>query len=243
MWRMIGTAGPPDESPGERITDWIALCPIWAVPEHAAWLESLGIERLVAVSSQSAVTKRASRHAAEREVAARLAAAEAALAAWAAAQGITLCILRATMIYDGIADGNVAAIAAFLQRAPLGLEGLFPVCGPARGLRQPVHADDVAAACVAALDHPAPAPAYAISGGEVLPYRTMVERIGQARGLPVRTVAIPRAVWRVAEAVARGLGWARGLPPGAAARMNEDLSCDHSAAARDLQFRPRSFRP
>jgi nucleoside-diphosphate-sugar epimerase len=250
-WRVTGTAGSPDgrpstlpdEQPDEHIADWVALCPMWALPEHSAWLESLGVERIVAVSSQSLVTKRSSPHAVEREVAARLATAEAAVVAWAAARGITLCILRTTMIYDGIADGNVAAIAAFLERPPLGIRGFFPVCGPAGGLRQPVHADDVAAACGAALDHPAPAPIYAISGGEALPYRTMVERIGQARGCPVRTVAIPRAVWRVAEAVARRLGRARSLPPGAASRMNVDLSCDHGAAARDLQFRPRSFQP
>ena len=228
---------------GERIPDWIALCPIWAIPEHVTWLESLGIERLVAVSSQSVITKRSSPHAAEREIAARLAAAEAAVAEWATGRHVGLCILRPTMIYDGVHDGNVAAIASFLARPPLGLRGFFPVCGPARGLRQPVHADDVAAACLAALDHPAPAAMYAISGGEILGYREMVERIGQARGRPVRIVEIPPAIWRIAECIARRLGRGHGLPAGAAARMNDDLSCDHVAASRDLGFRPRSFLP
>jgi len=238
-WRVPGSG----MAAGERIPDWIALCPLWAIPEHVAWLESLGVERLVAVSSQSVITKRSSPHAAERELAARLATAEATVADWAAGRRVGLCILRPTMIYDGVHDGNVAAIASFLSRPPLGLRGFFPVCGPARGLRQPVHADDVAAACLAALDHPAPAATYAISGGEILAYRTLVERIGQARGRSVRIVEIPPAIWRIAESVARRLGRGRGLPAGAAARMNDDLSCDHVAAARDLGFRPRSFRP
>jgi nucleoside-diphosphate-sugar epimerase len=238
-WRVPGTAGPP----GERITDWIALCPVWVLPELVAWLESLGIERLVAVSSQSAVTKRSSPWGVEREVATRLVAAEHTVAEWAADRRVTLCILRPTMIYDGMNDGNVAAIAAFLERPLLGLRGWFPVCGPARGLRQPVHADDVAAACLAALDHPSPAVTYTISGGEPLSYRTMVERIGQARGRRVRVVPIPQTVWRIAEAVARWAGQAQGLPLGAAARMNEDLSCDHEEAVRDLHFRPRPFQP
>ena len=65
-----------------------------------------------------------------------------------------------TMIYDGVTDGNIAAIAAFIRR-----RGWFPVAGPARGLRQPVHAADVAAACLAALEKaPLPQTVYAVSG-------------------------------------------------------------------------------
>lgn len=238
-WRRPGGVA----SRGERIPDWISLCPIWAVPEHRAWLEAVGVRRLVAVSSHSVVTKRASRFTVERDLAARIAAAEATVISWAADRGFTLAILRPTMIYDGVADGNVTAIAEVLDRPLFGRTGWFPVCGPADGLRQPVHAADVALACRAAVDHPAPALHYAISGGETLPYRRMIERIAAARRQTPRIVTIPRAAWHVAETVARALGLARRLPPGAATRMNEDLSCGHEAAARDLGFRPRPFQP
>lgn len=233
-WRVPGAAGAAPRP----IADWIALCPIWIVPDLVDWLDGLGAKRLVALSSQGLVTKRSSPSRAERESAALIAAAESALEAWAAERGTTLCILRPTMIYDGVHDGNVAAVAAFLRR-----RGWFPVCGRARGLRQPVHAADVAAACRAALEHPAPARHYAISGGETLPYRSMIERIASARGLTARIVPVPRVAWAVFEPVARMAGLARNLPPGAAVRMNQDLSCDHAAAARDLGFQPRAFMP
>lgn len=234
LWRIPG----PDGGPSPPVADWIALCPIWIVPGLVGWLESLGARRLVALSSQSLLTKRRSSSRAEREIAARLATAESALEAWAAARGAMLCIMRPTMIYDGVHDGNVAAVAAFLRR-----HGWFPVCGQGRGLRQPVHAEDVAAACHAALEHPAPARHYDLSGGETLTYRAMVERIGRSHGLTARVVSVPRAAWALAEPVARLVGLARGLPPGAAARMNQDLSCAHDAAAHDLGFRPRPFTP
>lgn len=234
LWRRPG----PDASPSEPIADWIALCPLWIVPGLVGWLDALGARRLVALSSQSLLTKRSSSSRTERETASRLATAEAALEAWAAARDATACILRPTMIYDGVNDGNVAAVAAFLRR-----RGWFPVCGRGNGLRQPVHADDVAAACHAALEHPAPARRYALSGGESLTFRSMVERIARAHGLAARIVTVPRVAWAIGEPPARMLGLVRGLPPGAAARMNLDLSCDHAEAARDLGFRPRPFVP
>jgi nucleoside-diphosphate-sugar epimerase len=186
----------------------------------------------------SAVTKAASPDAAERALAARLTAAEARLSAWAADRGIRLTLLVPTMIYDGRTDGNVAAIAAWVRRF-----GWFPLCGPALGLRQPVHAGDVAAACLAAIDRRPAQARYTLSGGEALPFRELVERVCQAHGLVPRTLRLPPWVWRVAAALARGLGLAGGATVGMARRMNEDLSCDHAAAEADLGFHPRPFDP
>jgi hypothetical protein len=128
------------------IPHWIAVCPLWAVPEHFALLESAGAKRLVALSSTSRFTKRDSAAAAERAIAARLAAAEEEVLDWAQTRGIAATILRPTLIYDGIHDRNVTAIANFIRRF-----GFYPVAGAATGLRQPLHADDVAAACQAAI--------------------------------------------------------------------------------------------
>lgn len=231
-WTVPGTL-PGDGGP---VTQWISLCPLWALGEHLGWLAGLGTERLVALSSMSMVTKRDAPAASERQVARRLAEAEAATRDWARARGITLCVLRPTMIYDGRDDGNVSAIAAFVRR-----RGWFPLCGRADGLRQPVHAADVAQACVAALDHPAPRETYTLSGGEALPFRDLVHRVCRERGLPARLVSVPPWAWRAALPVARGLGLARNVPVGAGPRMNEDLSCDHAAATADLGFHPRRF--
>ena len=225
-------------SPGAwhaSIPHWIAVCPLWAVPEHFALLEAAGARRLVALSSTSRFTKRDSAAAADRAIAARLAAAEDEVLDWARAHGIAATILRPTLIYDGIHDRNVAAIAGFIRRF-----GFSPLAGAATGLRQPLHADDVAAACLAAIGCDGLRDAYEISGGETLPYHEMVRRIFDWLGRPPRLARIPLPLVRAALPVANllpGLGSMATM----AVRMNEDLVFDHGAAARDFGFQPRSF--
>ncbi len=229
---------PGDPRPGGEATVsmWLSLCPLWTLPDHLPWLESLSIRRLVALSSTSLITKRASPDPAERRLAAGLATAEETLRAWSRARGVELCLLRPTLIYDGVRDRNVAAIAAFIRR-----HGWFPVAGPARGQRQPVHADCVAAACVAAVGRDGLAPAYTLSGGAPLAFCDLVTAIFTACGLPPRIIHVPRPLWALLLPLVRALGIAAGASTGMAARMNEDLGFDHAAAARDLGFRPRPF--
>lgn len=233
-WHRSGAALPD----GIRLPGWIAVCPLWATVAAFDWLGGSGLERLVALSSTSVFSKSGSPDPAERALASRLAAAEAELARLAAAAGTRLVILRPTMIYDGHSDGNVAAIAAWVKRW-----GFFPLSGAARGLRQPVHADDVAAACLAALEHPAAKLDYTLSGGERLPFCDLVRRACEPHGQRPRLVHLPGWAWRLLAAAGRALGLAAGATSGMAARMNEDLAFDHSAATADLGFRPRLFLP
>ncbi len=234
-WCRPGAALPDGSG---AISSWIALCPLWCLPEHLDWLAATGLRTLVALSSTSVVTKRGSVSAAERHVAATLAGAEAEVSSWAARHGVRSCILRPTMIYDGTTDGNVAAITRFVRRVRC-----FPVCGAATGLRQPVHAADVAAACAAALDAERLADRYDLSGGETLAFRDLVLRTCAATGLPQRLVPLPAALWQVLLPMAHACGLGRDVTTGMARRMNEDLVFDHAAAARDLGFRPRPFQP
>lgn len=219
----------------EAISRWIAVCPLWAVPEHLPLLAAAGARRLVALSSTSLSTKRASVSKAERAVAARLAAAEEEVLDRSRAEHIVTTILRPTMIYDGIHDQNVLAIASVIRRY-----GFVPVAGAASGLRQPVHADDVAAAAVAALARDSLRDTYELSGGETLPYREMVRQIFVWLGRPPRLVTVP--LWLV-RAAGPLIGRLPGLGrlPAMAARMNEDLVFDHAAATRDIGFQPRRF--
>ena len=223
---------PPDEP----IPEWIALCPIWVLPEHFSRLESAGCRRLVALSSTSRFTKQRSTSPAERAVASRLVAAEEAVLAWAGSRSVTATILRPTLIYDGSADRNITTIVGFIRRF-----GFFPLLGEARGLRQPVHVDDVAAACLAALSVVSPQPAYDISGGEVLSYRSMLERVFAGLGKPPRLLSLPGWLIRGAMPLVTALPRYRHLSPAMFERMNEDLVFDHAAAARDLGFSPRPF--
>ena len=98
--------------------------------------------------------------------------AEAALIAQCERLGIGWTILRPTMIYGMGIDENLTAIARRAMRTRL-----FPY-PLGRGLRQPVHVEDLAAAVVACIDVPATfGGTYAVPGGSTLPYREMVVRI------------------------------------------------------------------
>ena len=64
----------------------------------------------------------------------------------AAERGIACTVFRPTLIYGAGTDRSLAPIARFARRWRV-----LPVPLGANGLRQPVHARDLAAACVAVL--------------------------------------------------------------------------------------------
>ena len=221
-----------------QIEDWLCVAPIWVLPQYFSMLERYGARRIVALSSTSLFTKTGSSDPAESATAARLAEGEARLRTWAESKGVEWAILRPTLIYGRGRDKNIAEIARFVSRF-----GFFPVLGKAMGLRQPIHAEDVAAACVAALNAPAAANrAYNISGGETLPYREMVRRVFAAIQRRPRLVTIPLGVFKMAVACLRVFPRYRHWSAAMAERMNRDLVFDHADAARDLGFSPRPFR-
>jgi uncharacterized protein YbjT (DUF2867 family) len=228
----------PNSNPNQStITNWLCVAPIWVLPDYFAMLESYGVRRIVALSSTSCFTKNDSNDLEEQATAQRLVDAENRLHAWAESRGVEWVILRPTLIYGYGRDKNITEIIKVIRRF-----GFFPLLGQAQGLRQPIHADDVAGACVAALNANAVAnQAYNISGSETLSYRDMVERIFKALKKPVRLFAVPLFVFRFAVAVLRLLPRYRKWTPAMAERMNRDLVFDHSDATRDFGFKPRGF--
>jgi nucleoside-diphosphate-sugar epimerase len=208
----------------------------------ADWLQRqrpAGLQRLVALGSTSALAKQASGDPAERALAATLLDAEARLAAYCDRAGVAWTVLRPTLIWGDGRDRNLSRLAALARR-----RGILLLPGNAIGLRQPIHAADVAAAMLAALDRPlSVGRVLDLPGGETLRYDQMCRRLAAA-------VAPPGRVWRL-----RGLPLAAlvrcaariGLvaPATAAAvvRMGQDLVFDPAPAARALGVRPPGFRP
>jgi len=221
----------------DHLDYWICVAPIWVLPEHFPLLEASGSRRVVVLSSTSRFTKVGSGDMAETAVAGRLIEAEDRFVGWAESRGIEFVILRPTLIYGLGQDKNISEIACFIRRF-----GFFPVFGRAEGLRQPIHAEDVATVCVSALQAPGAANrAYNISGGETLTYREMVARVFAARGHRPRLLTVPLWAFRLAVIMLRCLPrywqWSAAM----AERMNQDLVFDHADAARDFGFKPRGF--
>lgn len=233
---------PETFDPGMDFSQVVMCSPIWLVTDAVlARLVQLGMKRLIAFSSTSRLTKSESSEPAEREVVAQLAMGETTITAFCAAHGVAYTILRPTLIYDEGQDENVSQIASLIRKL-----GFFPVCGQASGLRQPVHARELARAAIQAL--PAEAAfnqAYNLSGGEALTYRAMVERIFRGLGRKPLIVSLPLEVWRFALGL---LDWLRPNKTlkrnvNMAARMNVDLWFDHAAATHDFGYQPGPFTP
>lgn len=221
----------------DAIRDWISLAPIRVLSDYLEFLDPTKIRRLVALSSTSRFTKGDSSDLREQDLARSLAKSEGLLQTWAEAHGVEWIILRPTLIYGLGGDKNITEIARFIRRF-----GFFPIFGKAGGLRQPIHAEDVASACLAALQVPCAANhVYNLSGGETLPYRDMVNRIFAALGRRPFLVPVPLSVFRIAVALLRCLPRYRQWSSSMAARMNKDMVFDHHEALRDLAFQPRAF--
>lgn len=235
--RQLAAPGTKGTDIASTISHWICITPIWVLPDYFPLIEASGARRLVALSSTSRFTKLGSGDTVENAIAAKLIDAEARVQAWAERRGIEWVVLRPTLIYGQGRDKNISEAARFIRRF-----GFFPLLGSAQGLRQPIHAEDVAAACVAALQAPGAANrAYNLSGGEMLAYREMVARVFAALGRPARWVAVPLWTFRLAVAMLRLLPRYRHWSSAMAERMNQDLVFDHEDALRSFNFKPRKF--
>lgn len=222
----------------EPITHWVILAPITVLPQYFRILLACGAKRVVAVSSTSRFTKRESSDPAEKKLAESLSESEERLVSWAKTNKLTYTILRPTLIYSPGRDKNISVIAAFIKRF-----GYFCVLGEAKGLRQPVHAQDVASCCVAALNaQSAFNKCYNISGSEIINYREMACRIFSALDKNPRFVEFPLWLFRFAVFVLRIFPRFRNWSAAMAERMNQDMIFDHKEASRDLNFSPRKFQ-
>ncbi len=215
----------------------IHLAPIWTLPPLIARASAQGLARLIAFSSTSAISKRDSPNLAERQLALSLQQGELEVRKLCEKFNIKWTIFRPTMIYGCGRDANVTAIARFIDRL-----GFFPIAVPGLGLRQPVHAEDLArAVCDALLQSATYSQIYNLSGGEVLTYRTMVEKIFIALNKTPRLVFLPPLVFKSVVRLAKSLGRFRHLTGQTVDRMNQDLSFSHDEATRDFWFNPRRF--
>lgn len=218
--------------------DAIASCgPLDAFARWFARTPLAGRPRVVAFGSLSIHSKRDSPDAAERALAARLHEAEQRLFAAADERGCACTVLRPTLVYGAGVDRSLTPLARHALRWRV-----FPRIAGAHGLRQPVHADDLAGACAHLLaQRTAGARIHALGGGERLGFDAMLERVRQS--LPARCLPlpVPLAMVRMLAGLARAGGIAASAA--AVARLREDLVADDAPARAEFGWDPRPFRP
>lgn len=209
--------------------------------EFARWYGASNIEaqRVIAFGSTSIDVKRGSSDAQERDVAARLRQGEESVLETASARNAGATILRPTLIYGFARDRTLTRIVDLAKRW-----NTFMLPRGATGLRQPVHAHDLAAAAFAVNATDAtPGKVYALPGGETLPYREMVARTLATLSPPPQLIELPSPLFNLALLAAKATGHATGFGEAAVCRMRSDLVFDAQPALRDFGYAPRMFRP
>lgn len=209
--------------------------------EFARWyiLSNIDAQRVIAFGSTSIDVKRGSADAGERDVAMRLRQGEQGVFETAAERGATATLLRPTLIYGSGRDRTLTRIASLAMRW-----NRFVLPRGATGLRQPVHAHDLAAAALAANAADATqGKTYALPGGETLPYREMVLRVLATLDPPPPLIELPSPLFNIALLGAKAAGYATGFGEVAVRRMRSDLVFDAQPAMQDFGYAPRIFRP
>lgn len=196
-----------------------------------------GLTRVVAFTSTSIITKASSELAAERDSMKAWADAEQKLIDTCMQLGVAWTVFRPTLIYDEGRDVNVTRLARLIQKI-----GFMPLAGSGSGLRQPVHAQDLAIGALAAARSPAAAnQIYAVPGTDTISYREMIGRIFDGLDKRRRVVAVPASLWRAAFAIAKPFVANANVAMGN--RMAKDMIFDATPAVRDFGWAPRAFRP
>ena len=232
-WRVL-SGDEPLQAPDSA--DLFSLAPAYALPPLIARMT--GGRRLVALSTASVTYKARSSDPAERAESEAVRRAEEEIGRLCRERGIAFTIFRPTLIYDPGHDLNVSVIAAVARRF-----GFVPVAWPATGRRQPIHADDVAQAMVAALDAPGAVDGILdLPGGEILSYRDMVRRIFRSLGRRPVLLYLPLGPARVAFRIWLTLTGAV-YSTASLERMNMDLTFDSAPTYDILGITCRPFRP
>jgi nucleoside-diphosphate-sugar epimerase len=195
------------------------------------------LTRVIAFTSTSIVTKAESEIGTERESMRLWAEAEQQLIVACERIGIQWTILRPTMIYNEGRDANITRLSRLIERL-----GFMPLAGSGSGLRQPVHAEDLAVGALAAAASPtAVNKIYAVPGADTITYREMVGRIFDGMHMRRRIVTVPPPLWRVAFAMATPFISDANVAMGN--RMAKDMIFDPTPAMQDFGWSPRGFRP
>jgi uncharacterized protein YbjT (DUF2867 family) len=195
-----------------------------------------GLDRAVFVSTTAVTTTLPARSKAVRL------AAEAEIRS----SGLSWTILRPTMIYGAAGDRNLSRLLAALsrlRRVPvLPVPLVLPLPGGGRQRQQPVHVADVAGAVLTAAERSATAGrGYDVAGPEPLAFAELLRVSAAAVGCRVHLVPVP-----LAPVIALTRGYERiSRRPRIRAeqwqRLAEDKAFPIEAAARDLDYTPRSF--
>jgi nucleoside-diphosphate-sugar epimerase len=249
----VSRKGKPEGFPAYDQVEWLNGAESVKASESCQYLLSAGpmqlaqkflatgqqIQSAVVFSSSSVETKHESGNLVEREQIRDMLTLESELQLSAKTRGMKLVIFRPTLIYGCGLDTNISQLAKWIRRF-----GFMPVNGKAAGLRQPVHADDLAeAATLALLSKLNLPPMLYLRGGDTLSYSEMVSRIFPVVGRPARILRLPQWLFVMLVKLAKIFASGGSVNEEMVRRQLNDLVFDDSQARELLGYDPRPFAP
>lgn len=195
------------------------------------------VRRVIALGSASIRFKQDSPDPDERAMMRELADAELHLGEWAERHRADVTLLRPTLIYGGEHDRNISVIAEAARTRKW-----LPIAG--HGLRQPVHADDLARLMTTLVARQGRGfEVFDLGGGETLPYADFVRRIASSAGADPSIVQVPSPLLTTGLRMAHLFGRMKTVTPAMVRRQRMDLTVDDTPAREHLAWNPRPFRP
>lgn len=246
----VSRKGRPHGYPAFKQVEWLSLNDAVQASQDCQYLLSAGPMELaqkfltaggqyqtaVIFSSSSVESKQASANLAERSQMQAMLALEYELQDIAENNAVKLVILRPTLIYGCGLDTNISRLANWIDSF-----GFMPVNGKASGLRQPVHADDLASVAITAMLSKKTLPrVMSLIGGETLSYSDMVSRIFTAYGKPVRLLRLPEWLFVLMVKLASVFTGGR-INAEMVSRQQHDLVFEDQPARDLLDYKPRPF--
>jgi nucleoside-diphosphate-sugar epimerase len=215
----------------------ISLAPLPSIEVVVKMAQALRAKRIIAFGSTGRFSKVGSTSLIEQDFVLQQERAEMLFSKRCEELDIGWTLFRPTMIYGADADQNVTFIKSMIAKF-----GFFPIPVGAKGLRQPVHVDDLAKACVSALRCEATVnKAYNLGGGEALGFPELVKRIFKAEGKRPLVIPVPKAVFLLMIEIAKKFPKLAFVRKEMVERMFQDLTADNQAAIEDFEYAPRPF--
>ena len=254
-FRVIAVSrnGKPEAFPSFKTVKWLNVSDAIEVAKSCQFMLSAGplelamkfllscgqFQKAVVFSSSSVETKQHSRNPAERSQIQDMVKLESKLRSFSENSGLPLVIFRPTIIYGCGMDTNISRLASLISRF-----GFMPLNGKAAGLRQPVHADDLAKVAITAMLCKDDLPQVLnVSGGDTLSYSDMVRKIFEALDKPVRLLHLPQWLFVLLVNIASNFKSMGGINSEMVRRQRSDLVFDDQQARQLLEYNPRPFAP
>ncbi len=188
-------------------------------------------ERVIAISTASIYFKQDSSELEEKNQIAQIQQSEKLINTWGEGAQAGVTILRPTLVYGCGLDQNLTRVAGLIRRW-----GFLPIAGKAKGMRQPVHAEDIAVLIIALLNlDELPSGIWPLTGGSNLSYRQMMAAVFNALGKKSRFLPLPKSLLTLLSKCISE------VHPAMIARQNQDLTLEDNRAQKQLGWNPRRF--